>query len=52
VQNRVIEQSVEESDVEATVRSLLQQLQGRYRELHGHDFRPSSELSDQPGYRP
>jgi len=51
VQNRVIEQSVEEN-VEATVRSLLQQLQGRYRELHGHDFRPSSELSDQPGYRP
>jgi hypothetical protein len=38
-----------DSDPEATVRLLLQELQQRYRELHGHDFEPTAESSTPPG---
>jgi hypothetical protein len=50
VQNWLAEPSDEAGEIEVSVRRLLQELQGRYRELHGHDFKPSSESAAPGGY--
>ncbi len=49
VQNWVTEQSGQDSDIEASVRRLLQELQQRYRESYGRDFEPVAESSAPAG---
>ena len=43
-------ESDQEGEIEVSVRRLLQELQQRYRVLHGHDFKPTSESPAPPGY--
>ena len=50
VKNWITEQSDQEGEIEVSVRRLLQELQRRYRELHGHDFKSTSESAALPGY--
>ena len=50
LQNWMTEQGDQNGDIEASVRRLLQELQRRYRELHGRDFKPPSESSAPPSY--
>jgi hypothetical protein len=50
LQNRITEQGDQNGDIEASVRRLLQELQRRYSELHGHDFKPTSESPAPPSY--
>ena len=50
VQNWMAAQSDQDGEIEVSVRRLLQELQQRYRVLHGHDFKPTSESSAPPSY--
>jgi hypothetical protein len=50
VQNWVTGRVDQDSDIEASVRRLLQELQQRYRELYGRDFEPAPESSATPSY--
>ena len=48
VQAWTLEQSGQDSDIKASVRRLLEEIQGRYRDLHGRDFK--AESSAPPSY--
>jgi hypothetical protein len=50
VQNWMAAQSDQDGEIEVSVRRLLQELQQRYRVLHGHDFKPTSESTAPPSY--